>query len=349
MSRLVVIAFGIHTGGSYVLLEALMRAARGCLKRAWVDARAFERLAAIVPADVLTTVPSTLVARVAALRAAPRDALAGDRLLGFNSLPPLARSAAPTIVYVHAPYLAGDYRAFAYTRRQRARFRVERALLAAGRFNADRFWVQTPSSAAALAARVEPGRIEVVSFIDDALRIPAPHTISPARAGALFIYPADAVAHKNHTNLFRAWALLAGQGVRPPLIVTLRADEFARRLEDAGFSASDLPHVTSLRFARDAMLDAIRAADAMIFPSRAETFGIPYLEATMLGTPILAAEADFVRDVCVPAQTFDATSPRSIADAVLRFMGMARPTVVPLNAQAFVAKIFAMPPSANAR
>lgn len=41
------------------------------------------------------------------------------------------------------------------------------------------------------------------------------------------------------------------------------------------------------------------------------------------GLPIVAAELDYVRDVVTPMQTFDPTSPVSIARAVKRFLGVA--------------------------
>jgi glycosyltransferase involved in cell wall biosynthesis len=62
-------------------------------------------------------------------------------------------------------------------------------------------------------------------------------------------------------------------------------------------------------------------SSALIFPSLSESFGLPLIEASSLGLPILAGEVDFVRDVCKPAHTFDPTSPVSIERAVLRFIG----------------------------
>lgn len=58
----------------------------------------------------------------------------------------------------------------------------------------------------------------------------------------------------------------------------------------------------------------------MIFPLLAETFCLPMLEAKAIGLPIIASGRDFVRDVCTPTETFEPTSPRSIAAAVERFM-----------------------------
>jgi glycosyltransferase involved in cell wall biosynthesis len=72
----------------------------------------------------------------------------------------------------------------------------------------------------------------------------------------------------------------------------------------------------------------------------AETFGLPLLEATMLGIPVIAGEVDFVRDVCVPQQTFDPDSPRSIARAVRRFLGNgAEAPAMYLSAEEFVERL----------
>ena len=68
-------------------------------------------------------------------------------------------------------------------------------------------------------------------------------------------------------------------------------------------------------------------AKAMIFPSTSESFGLPLVEATQLGLPILAPELDYVRDVCSPAHTFDPASPVSIARAVKRFLAVPEPVL----------------------
>ena len=66
---------------------------------------------------------------------------------------------------------------------------------------------------------------------------------------------------------------------------------------------------------------------ALIFPSKSESFGLPLVEAANMGLPIIAAELDYVRDVCIPVQTFDPDSPVSIARAVRRFLSAPEPCV----------------------
>jgi glycosyltransferase involved in cell wall biosynthesis len=78
---------------------------------------------------------------------------------------------------------------------------------------------------------------------------------------------------------------------------------------------------------RDQVLALYKDARALIFPSTTESFGLPLIEAQHLGLPVLAPEADYVRDVCVPSQTFDPLSAVSIARAVRRFLGQVEPVL----------------------
>jgi glycosyltransferase involved in cell wall biosynthesis len=171
--------------------------------------------------------------------------------------------------------------------------------------------------------------VRVVPFVDDELAaaLRAQGNTNGEAAGSAhyaqhsFFYPADGVAHKNHPNLLKAWALLARSGRLPKLYLTLRPEEMDAAWRAAGLRQGDFPSVENLgRLPRQQVLDRIGRSSALMFPSRSETLGLPMLEARALGVPILASERDFVRDVCEPVQAFDPNSPASIALAVRRFV-----------------------------
>ena len=79
---------------------------------------------------------------------------------------------------------------------------------------------------------------------------------------------------------------------------------------------------------------------SLIFPSLRESFGLPLLEASKLNIPILASELDYVYDVCEPEQTFDPSSPQSIARAVTRFLKIKPPKRKVQDPKDFVRYIF---------
>nr|WP_239027325.1 glycosyltransferase [Ramlibacter algicola] len=178
---------------------------------------------------------------------------------------------------------------------------------------------------AALRRRFPAARIEVVPFVDDELfeaLARTPLSANPPYTGgvATFFYPAELVGHKNHATLVQAWSLLQDRGCTARLQLTLRPEEEELLARECPQLRS-LAAVTNLgRLTRAQVLDTMRGSSALLFASRAETFGLPLLEATAHQVPVLAAERDFVRDVCAPAQTFDPESARSIADAVQRFL-----------------------------
>lgn len=338
MRRLVVSAFGIHTGGGLVLLRELIAAAGDRLALAFLDARFAAEGTAMLGPPRVRPVAASIPARLAALDAAARAARPGDVLLGFNGLAPRGQTQARVILFVQSAIFAGLDAGIAFPPRVALRHRFERALFRLGRANACEAWVQTPTMARALAA-LHPGlAVLVVPFVDAATPLAEVAIPAAPRAVRLF-YPADGAAHKNHARLFRAMRLVGEAGVEASLEVTLPEAAFAARAREAGGVVAGVRTTGPLD--RAAVFARLAAADALVFPSLTESFGLPLIEAAGLGVPILAPERDYVRDVCAPAETFDPASSRSIADAIRRFAGAPRAVVAPVSAAAFVERLLA--------
>jgi glycosyltransferase involved in cell wall biosynthesis len=329
--RLLISAFGIHIGGGLVLFRSLLLASRDITRKVALDAR--------MPADAfvqaaeggvqLAHVPKSFLARLRSVLQIGREASHGDIFLCFNSLPPLARSRAKVIVYVQAPHFFGAHAGIRYARTVALRLLVERLWFWYGSRYVDEFWVQTPTMASLLTAKHPAVTVKVLPLIDEKLAdLLQTQRLNTACSGSDkdysrydFFYPADAVGHKNHIQLLRAWHILDRSGHHPRLTLTLSQDEFYAVHRLAGIRVGELTQIINIgRQARLAVLDRLEKSSALIFPSPAETFGLPMLEATSLGVPIIASERDFVRDVCTPQESFDPSSARSIADAVVRFV-----------------------------
>jgi glycosyltransferase involved in cell wall biosynthesis len=343
--RLLLSAFGINTGGGLVLLEALLPAVRGELRAIALDARLQARAPALDGVVECRWVPRSFFARWSALRELCARARTQDVLFCFNSLPPLTRARCRVVNYVHAPHFADLHRGIRYSWITRLRIFVERAWFRRGVRHCDEIWVQTDAMARALRSLFPAAKVVIVPFVDDALLATLPPA-SPATvhdgSGFTFFYPADTVGHKNHGNLLAAWVLLAREGFTPALALTVDAAELGMLSARAGVAPSALHNVQALgRLPRADVLQRLRASSALLFPSLAETFGIPLIEATAAGVPVLAPERDFVRDVCIPRESFDPSSPRSIADAVRRFIGAPRTPDAFVSARQVAAKLLA--------
>ncbi len=302
-----------------------MKGAQESIRSIELDARVSASQIGVLASES-RSVRRSFLARIASSARLARSAVAGDVLLCFNSLPPLVASRAKVVTYVHAPHFVGAHKGIRYAPLTRVRLWIERVWFRMAVGNTDEAWVQTPTMANRLREQFPRLTVRIVPLIDDSLyklTATADEPLQPDGAwdAYSFFYPADTVGHKNHVNLLRAWALLAAESRRPRLCLTLSEAELDSKLDLAGVTREQVGDVRALgRLSQDEVLARLASASALLFPSVAETFGLPMLEAGALGRPIVASERDFVRDVCRPVQTFDPESPHSIAHAIARFV-----------------------------
>lgn len=340
--RLVVQAMNVHQGGGLALLVPLLKA----LPADWpavvlVDARA--PLPQDLPASLqVRRVAPSLRSRWAAERWLHAAVTADDLLLCFGNLPPLFRSRGQVAVFVQNRYLIDPVSLGALPRRTRLRLAVERLWLTHRSHHAQTFIVQTPTMHRMCEATLTDARGRTLAWPYAECAAELAREASPAvRHQASFLYPASGDAHKNHIRLVQAWSLLAKEGLRPPLRLTYNPqthpslEAFVQAAcREQGLAITNLgvlPH--------ERMMAAYHEADALIYPSLMESFGLPLIEAASCGLPVVAAELDYVRDILDPVQSFDPLSPTSIARAVKRYLGKAEADLGLMDAGAFLARL----------
>lgn len=126
--------------------------------------------------------------------------------------------------------------------------------------------------------------------------------------------------HKNLSRLLEAWAILQTPFQRTEQAVTLVLAGFDRtgRTTVDRVPASSLARVRHLGPIRDDDLPALLSgAEVFVFPSLAEGFGLPVLEAMACGTPVACSTAGSLPEVAGQAALFfEPTSARSLARAL---------------------------------
>jgi glycosyltransferase involved in cell wall biosynthesis len=326
VKALVLHAPNVHQGGGRALLRALIAAAlpRGEL-RLIVDSR-FDVPDGVGDSDVAARVTPSIMGRLYAENVLRQIAGPSDTVLCFGNLPPLFRLPSRVCVFVQNRYLVQPHLLGQLAWRARVRIAVERLWLRWCQRNADRFIVQTPTMQRFLRERLRADA-EIMPFAGSG----SSQDARPRPSGRewRFVYVASGERHKNHRNLLEAWCALAARGVRPELCLTLdrRSDHaLVHWIEQRAASAGLKVHIDA---AADGDADRLyRESDALVYPSLVESFGLPLVEARRHGLPVIAAELDVVRDVLDPEETFDPSSPLSIARAILRFMGVPQQRVV---------------------
>ena len=327
MSRQVVLfAPNVGSGGGLVLLRALLDADWcGRNVTAYLDSRARDHFTVLPHNIAVVWCKASLFGRLRAELGLARLLTAEHVLLCLHNLPPLLPTPATIYCFVQNANLVGLIPPKSQGPRLRLRYLVERAIARLGKRRIYKYIVQTPTMRAALLRWYGSGPPQVIvkPFLDkEKLQVVGASMPAPESRRWDFMYVSDGPPHKNHRRLFQAWRLLAEQGEFPSLALTLHPERdvalrqelsvmiehYALRIEDLG----QMPHAH--------LLQTYHQVGALLFPSLAESFGIPLVEAASAGLPILAPELDYVRDVCDPTETFDPHSERSMARAVLRFL-----------------------------
>jgi glycosyltransferase involved in cell wall biosynthesis len=252
-----------------------------------------------------------------------RNVRQGEKVLCFGNLPPIfPLKNSRVFLYLQSPYLLSSKPLKQFNFRIQLRIFLERIWLRVFKSNIDTFIVQTQTMKLDFQKVFKGVPCIVYPFAKKLLDTPVDRRVVDHIGG--FIYVSSGEPHKNHPILIEAWIRLASLGIFPRLRITLsqkkypslvswieqKRIQFNLEIENLGELSLEQVAVNYL------------SSDALIFPSKFETLGLPLLEAVQFGLPVLAAERDYVRDLITPSETFDPESSVSISRAVERFLGV---------------------------
>ena len=179
--------------------------------------------------------------------------------------------------------------------------------------------VQTPSMHRGVIALFgEETQVSIIPFVNNKESLSVANcNLKPVHD---YFYPAAGQPHKNHLNLLSAWELLGEQGYFPSLLLTIDECQFPLLSKKIEFLKNNCNlKILNVGFVNEGKVrDLFFESKNIIFPSFAESFGLPLVDAVTYKKPIIASELDYVRDVCKPEFSFDPNSPISIARAVMR-------------------------------
>ncbi|SRR6266568_1295065 len=338
--RLVIYAVNVHQGGGAVLLNALLTS---------IDQDDFT---CIVFLDRRLKLPVTLSAKIQINRIAPSifSRLLAERILKnsvkyddvvlcFGNLPPLFKLDAKVILFIQNRYLIDDMCLKYFNIKARLRITLERIWLKLFCKNVDTIIVQTPSMQSRVSDQLGCDAV-ILPFFEttNIYKRSTQKTKNEEGTKYDFLYVASGEPHKNHKQLVEAWVILAAEGIYPMLCLTLNEEinrELVLWIRDIQLKY-DLKIVNAGFVAKSAVTELYTQAKALIYPSTFESFGLPLIEARNANLAIIASELDYVRDVLNPEETFDPSSPKSIARAVKRFLGFSEKDLNIVDPKSFV-------------
>lgn len=224
-----------------------------------------------------------------------------DKIISLNSMPFLLLKT--DIVYFHnLTLLLGS--AFSY----------KNILFRCIRNKSARFVVQTGNVKRILSNLVDPKKITIdAPYRGKKIKLYEEKCYD-------FFYPCSDDAHKNVDIVLDAWKMLAKQGFYPRLALTLPSEKFAKVshiIQDDKQIA-----VVNLGWLSESDVEvALGKTHYLLFASNFETLGLPLCDANASNVRVMAADEDYVFEVCTPVRTFNQRSSTSLANAVLIELG----------------------------
>lgn len=307
----------LHVGGGLTLLQALYSAPKLNIIFEHVDLRALKNLPQAQGERYV--VRPTFFSRVAAEVRIWRRVGNDDVLLCLHGLVPLLPSRGEVIVVLQNRLLLNGDNLQGYPLSTRLRLLIERLMLKTLSFRVKKFIVQTPSMAEQAKLFLGPDNaIVVCPFVKKDLIFPN----SNPNKRYDYVYIASGEHHKNHAKLLDAWCLLAQQGLRPSLVLTVPYESPISIMVERCKQQWGLNILNVGQLSKGDVLALYNQSGALVYPSTTESLGLPLIEASQRQMPIIAAELDYVRDVVDPVETFDPNSSVSIARAVKRHLGV---------------------------
>lgn len=163
---------------------------------------------------------------------------------------------------------------------------------------------------------INPDKVTVTLEAGDAVSDPA--ELYPGLKGERFIlYLGRPTPHKNLERLIDAFVELKGQHPDLKLVLAGKKDSNYERIE-TGVKAKNINNVIFTDFISDGQLRWLfENCAAYVFPSLSEGFGLPALEAMMLGAPVVSSDATCLPEVYGDAaHYFDPLDTQNMADAI---------------------------------
>lgn len=199
---------------------------------------------------------------------------------------------------------------------RRIRYYLRRSLLLRQlRRESDACWVETAQARQRLL-QVCKGPVHIIGNTYSRWLVPESGTVG--QVCRRFLYISAWYPHKNMEILPEVIRLLQEQQVDCQILLTLPEQAFGR-IFASGYPDGYVMNLGPVQGPQ--MLQAYRQADAVLMPSRLETFSAAYPEAMRMEKPVLASDLPFAREICGDAALyFDPCNASDIVACIIKLM-----------------------------
>ena len=240
-----------------------------------------------------------------------------NNILFFCNLPPFSNSN-NSILYIHNPHLIVSPRECWRKKGETWLFWLKKKVY----FNWIRFFIKRVDNVACQTEKVK-SNIEanfnviarIMSFYEDV------QVLDSQKKQYDFCYVASAVQHKNHIVLLKAFEQLLKK-TKATLVLTVPDSEqqIVNMINNIN-NVNGYQAIYNYGFVeKEQVAEIYSQSRSLVFPSLAETLGLPLIEAVQYGIKVISSDLDFSHDVVGNAITFDPNNEMDICEKMNNFL-----------------------------
>ncbi len=148
-------------------------------------------------------------------------------------------------------------------------------------------------------------------------------TLKELERATRFLCLSSFATHKNVKVLLDVAEILKARGTKAEIVLTLdETDAEVKTFLDKAraLSLSDYIFNAGVLDFRE-VSEYLYACDALLLPTKLETFGLPYVESLSRSTPVLTSDLAFAYEICRTGTLFfDPDNPSDIANTIEKFI-----------------------------
>lgn len=235
-------------------------------------------------------------------------------ILCFANIPPNTKVSAKVYTYFHQPLFLSLPKHLFWG--ERALYSLKSAIVKCLKSNTGYWLAQSEYIATQLSNKfeIEEHFIKVLPFYKT---LPKPKT-KIKRETNTYLYVSNATPHKNHIVLINAFCMFFNKHKLGQLILTVsemypQVFELIERKKKEGYPIFNYGFISQIELS-----SLYKKYEYLVFPSLAESFGLPIVEAIESGCKVIASDLPYVYAICQPSITFDPHSRDSILSAFER-------------------------------
>lgn len=237
-------------------------------------------------------------------------------MLCFGNIPPPIRIRIPVYTYFHNINLLtlSEF----HSPLSKLKGWLKRQVFRYYKQHTDLWIVQTTNTAQELVTHLKENenRVKLYPFFELPDRL---NCVKSEVHGDDYVFISDFTGAKGHDELLAAWRLLAAEGIRKTLHLTINSRHTAFVAQVKAAVADGIPVVDHGIIPFNEVIELYKKSKALIFPSHNESLGLGIIEAITAGCQVISSDLPFVHAVCRPSLTFDPYDAMSIANAVKQF------------------------------